>query len=98
MLINAKKAPESKRILPAAAQSIAKGPNEELWPGIDSSFRLVVLAALRSKQLLRGALPRIEADPRKRRDTSIALEEVKRGLVPFTITGEDEKGDSKVKP
>ena len=98
MLTNSKKAPASKRILPAAVQSAAKGPNEELWPGIDSSFRLVVLAALRSKQLLRGALPRIEADPRKRRDTSIALEEVKRGLVPFTITVEDEKGDGQVKP
>ena len=98
MLNNSKKAPESKRLLPATSQSMAKGPNEELWPGIDSSFRLVVLAALRSKQLLRGALPRIEADLRKRRDTSIALEEVKRGLVPFTITGEDGKNDAQVKP
>ena len=98
MLINSKKAPESKRLLPATSQSMAKGPNEELWPGIDSSFRLVVLAALRSKQLLRGALPRIEADPRKRRDTSIALEEVKRGLVPFTVIGEDEKANGQVKP
>jgi DNA-directed RNA polymerase omega subunit len=98
MLINSKKAPESKRLSPASPQSSAKGPNEELWPGIDSSFRLVVLAALRSKQLLHGALPRIEVDPRKRRGTSIALEEVKRGLVPFTVTGEEEKGDGQVKP
>jgi DNA-directed RNA polymerase subunit K/omega len=28
---------------------------------------------------------RIEPDPLRRRNTSIALEEVKRGLVPFTI-------------
>ncbi len=54
------------------------------WPGIDSKFRLIVVAALRSKQLLHGSLPRIDADPRRRRNTSIALEEVKQGLVAFT--------------
>ncbi|HEX8649910.1 MAG TPA: DNA-directed RNA polymerase subunit omega [Pyrinomonadaceae bacterium] len=74
--------------------------NEEVWPGIDSKFRLIVLAALRSKQLLRGALPRIEADLRRHKNTSIALEEVKRGLVPFTRTDEDQKknGDGKSPP
>lgn len=66
--------------------------NGEQWPGIDSRYRLIVVAALRSKQLLRGSTPRIEADPLKRRNTSIALEEVKRGLVPFTtIDKEQEK-------
>jgi DNA-directed RNA polymerase omega subunit len=63
----------------------------ELWPGIDSRFRLIVVAALRSKQLQRGARPRIEADPRRRRNTSIAIEEVKQGLVPFT----DSEGEPK---
>lgn len=58
------------------------------WPGIDSRYRLIVVAALRSKQLLRGATPRIKADPLKHRNTSIALEEVKQGLVPFTIADE----------
>lgn len=57
--------------------------------GIDSHFRLIVVAALRSKQLLRGARPRVEADPLRRKSASIALEEVKRGLVPFTITDGD---------
>jgi DNA-directed RNA polymerase omega subunit len=66
--------------------------NEDQWPGIDSRYRLIVVAALRSKQLLNGSLPRIEPDSRKRRNTSIALEEVKRGLVPFTITHEEKKG------
>ena len=65
--------------------------NEEEWPGIDSTFRLIVVAALRNKQLLRGARPRIDADPRKRKNASIALEEVKRGLVPFTITDKVQK-------
>jgi DNA-directed RNA polymerase omega subunit len=65
--------------------------NEEEWPGIDSKFRLIVLAALRSKQLVRGSPPRIEVDQRRRKNTSIALEEVKRGLVTFTLTDGDQK-------
>ena len=56
---------------------------EEQWPGIVSRFQLVLLAGRRSKQLLKGAHPRIPADPLKRRNTSIALEELRRGLVPF---------------
>src|SRR2546423_13056009 len=58
--------------------------NEGTWPGIDSRFRLIIVAGLRTKQLLHGSKPRIEADKGKRRNTSIALEEVKRGLVHFT--------------
>lgn len=68
--------------------------NKEQWPGIDSRYRLIVVAALRSKQLLRGAPPRIAADPLKRRNTSIALEEVKRGLIHFRITDKDEENNS----
>ena len=68
--------------------------NEEQWPGITSRFRLVVVAALRSKQLVQGSPPRIAADPRRHRNTSIALEEVKQGLVPFTIPGKDQKDES----
>ena len=53
------------------------------WPGIVSRFQLVILATHRSKQLLLGAQPRIVADRLKRRNTSIALEELRRGLIPF---------------
>ena len=56
---------------------------DEYWPGIVSRFQLVLLAGRRSKQLFNGAHPRIPADPLKRRNTSIALEELRRGLVPF---------------
>jgi DNA-directed RNA polymerase omega subunit len=68
---------------------------ENEWPGIDSRYRLIVVAALRAKQLLHGSLPRIDADPLRRRNTSIALDETKRGLVPFTLIGKDkpESGD-----
>ncbi len=61
----------------------------EQWPGIDSHFRLIIVAALRSKQLMRGSMARIETDPLRRRNTSIALEEVKRGLVSFTLSDPD---------
>jgi DNA-directed RNA polymerase omega subunit len=69
----------------------AVGPDGgERWPGVDSRFRLVIVAAQRSKQLQRGAHPRIEADPKRRRTTSIALEEVKLGLVPFVNNSEED--------
>lgn len=63
---------------------------DDEWPGIDSKFRLIVVAALRSKQLLRGSAPRIDADPLRRRNTSIALEEVKQGLVHFVSSNEQD--------
>lgn len=72
----------NSKVTPNAIGDVASG---EQWPGIDSRYRLIVVAAQRSKQLQRGSTPRIEADSRRHRNTSIALEEVKQGLVPFTI-------------
>jgi DNA-directed RNA polymerase omega subunit len=70
--------------------------NQPQWPGISSHFLLIAIAALRHKQLASGALPRIVADARRHRNTSIALEEVKQGLVPFTnnhdVQGMNNKG------
>lgn len=54
-------------------------------PEVDSKYRLIILAAKRSKQLQRGATPRIEIDPQKHKPTRIALEEVMRGRVHFAI-------------
>jgi DNA-directed RNA polymerase omega subunit len=62
---------------------------EGTWPGIDSRFRLIILAGKRTKQLLHGSKPRIEVDKGRRRNTSIALEEVKRGLVHFVKVDKD---------
>jgi len=50
---------------------------------IDSKYRLIILAAKRSKQLQRGARPRIDIDPTKHKPTRIALEEVISGKVKF---------------
>lgn len=57
---------------------------QESGPGEISRFRAVVVAALRAKQLRRGSKPRIESNPNKHKDTSIAMEEVRRGLINFT--------------
>ena len=57
-------------------------------PEVDSKYRLIILAAKRSKQLQRGATPRIEIDPQKHKPTRIALEEVIRGRVHFSIKEE----------
>ncbi len=58
-------------------------------PEIDSKYRLIILAAKRSKQLQRGARPRIDIDPAKHKPTRIALEEVMRGKVHFSLNRED---------
>ena len=60
-------------------------------PEVDSKYRLIILAAKRSKQLQRGAQPRIEIDPQKHKPTRIALEEVMRGRVQFDIKEDGEK-------
>ena len=60
-------------------------------PEIDSKYRLIILAAKRSKQLQRGARPRIEIDPVKHKPTRIALEEVIRGRVNFSVKDGDGK-------
>ena len=61
-------------------------------PEVDSKYRLIILAAKRSKQLQRGARPRIDIDALKHKNTRIALEEVMRGRVNFTmkVDGEEE--------
>jgi len=65
------------------SSNVSTNASSPEWPGIVSRFQLVILAAHRSKQLLQGAKPRIVADRLKRRNTSIALEELKRGLILF---------------
>ncbi len=42
---------------------IEKEAENENAPEVDSKYRLIILAAKRSKQLQRGAQPRIEIDP-----------------------------------
>ena len=60
-------------------------------PEIDSKYRLIILAAKRSKQLQRGARPRIDIDALKHKNTRIALEEVMQGRVNFSKTNDGEE-------
>jgi DNA-directed RNA polymerase subunit omega len=61
---------------------------------IDSKYRLIILAAKRSKQLQRGARPRIDVNnTEKHKNTRIALEEVMRGRVNFTVNKEEEDAE-----
>jgi DNA-directed RNA polymerase omega subunit len=60
-------------------------------PDIDSKYRMIILAAQRSKQIQRGALPRVEMDPRKRKPTRIAMKEFQDRKVNFKILEPDKK-------
>ena len=64
-------------------------------PEIDSKYRLIILAAKRSKQLQRGARPRIDIDTLKHKNTRIALEEVMRGRVNFSVTDDGAPANEK---
>ncbi len=58
---------------------------EQERPTLDSKYRLILVAAQRSKQLQKGARPRVEMDAQRHKPTRIALEEVQRGVVNFSI-------------
>lgn len=63
-------------------------PQEEIIdpPAIDSKYRMIILAAQRSKQLQRGAIPRVDADIRKTKPTRIAMKEFENRKVNFSFT------------
>jgi DNA-directed RNA polymerase omega subunit len=63
-------------------EQMSENPAEN-GPAEISRFRAVVVAGLRVKQLRRGSKPRIELDGKKHKDTSVAMEEVRRGLIAF---------------
>ncbi len=58
-------------------------------PKIDSKYRKILIAAKRSKQIQKGALPRVNMGNHK--PTRVALEEVERGLIDFEIVDKEEK-------
>jgi DNA-directed RNA polymerase subunit omega len=74
----------------ASKEEIEETVDETQTPEIDSKYRLIILAAKRSKQLQRGARPRIDIDSLKHKNTRIALEEVMRGRVNFKVTNDEE--------
>jgi DNA-directed RNA polymerase omega subunit len=79
--------PERDMAKPADATTTTEELNEPLHenPTLDSKYRLILVAAQRSKQLQKGARPRVEMDTQRHKPTRIALEEVQRGVVNFSI-------------
>jgi len=62
-----------------------KVPPEPL-PPIESRFLFVDVAALRAKQLRKGARPRLEDEvPQHHKAERVAMEEVRRGLVYYDV-------------
>jgi len=74
----------------SSIEEVEASDEETPAPEIDSKYRLIILAAKRSKQLQRGARPRIDIDALKHKNTRIALEEVMQGRVNFSKTDEEE--------
>jgi DNA-directed RNA polymerase subunit omega len=60
---------------------------DEFTTDIDSKYRLVLLAAKRSKQLQKGARPRVQSVSKK--PTRVALEEVERRLVRYQTVSKE---------
>ena len=50
-------------------------------PAIDSKFRLVLLAATRAEQIMRGARPKVEAA--KKKSVRVAMDEISHQLVDW---------------
>lgn len=61
-------------------------------PEIDSKYRMILLAAQRSKQLQRGAISRVDIDTRKSKPTRVAMKEIQNRKVDFEILEPDSSG------
>lgn len=82
----------------AAAEPEAPPAPRPKAPPIESRFLFVDVAAMRAKQLRRGALPRLdEGDdvevhrPHPHKAERVAMEEVKRGLVLYDVPAPPQK-------
>jgi DNA-directed RNA polymerase subunit omega len=55
----------------------------KLIEGFDSNYRFIQVAAKRARQLQNGARPQVNLETRK--ETKVAMEEIKAGKVEWTI-------------
>lgn len=72
----------------AENETFTNGEDQEISHEVDSKYRMILIAAQRSKQLQRGAKARVTLDSAKHKTTRIALEEVKHQKIDFKITEE----------
>ncbi|MFZ1701383.1 MAG: DNA-directed RNA polymerase subunit omega [Pyrinomonadaceae bacterium] len=63
-------------------------------PAIDSKYRMIILAAQRSKQIQRGATPRVDLDLRRTKPTRIAMNEFENRKVNFSFTDQDSETET----
>ena len=68
---------------------MAENHDEPVEHTIDSKYRKILIAAKRSKQIQRGARPRVQMPNNK--STRVAIEEINRGLVDFEVVGPDDE-------
>jgi DNA-directed RNA polymerase omega subunit len=91
---------ETNDVLGSATDPDALPAPRPKAPPIESRFLFVDIAAMRAKQLRRGAVPRLDPDgsadihrPQPHKAERIAMEEVKQGLVlydlPQTSSGDE---------
>ena len=78
---------EKKAAAAAAEVEDIDSETEEIIdpPDIDSKYRMIILAAQRSKQLQRGAISRVDIDTRKSKPTRVAMKEIENRKVNFDI-------------
>ena len=84
---------ETDDVLDPGAESDTPPAPRPKAPPIESRFLFVDVAAMRAKQLRRGALPRLDDDPTSsephrpdpHKAERVAMEEVRRGLVLYEV-------------
>jgi DNA-directed RNA polymerase subunit K/omega len=81
-------------VTPAGAEQVGEQGDDSteqadvetpLAPPITSRFLFVNVAGKRATQLARGAKPRVEVIDGRRYAARLAMEEVRRGLVPYEL-------------
>ena len=80
----------AEQMIEETAETVENADNSEVTAprvqgDIDSKYRMIILAAQRSKQLQRGAQSRVDIDTRKTKPTRVALREIQEKKVNFTF-------------
>ena len=94
--------PETNDIMDSGADDETEPQPRPKAPPIESRFLFVDVAAMRAKQLRRGALPRLDDDEDQAAKTHwaqplkserVAMEEVRRGLVLYEVPSSTRAAD-----
>jgi DNA-directed RNA polymerase subunit omega len=79
----------AKQTKAEASAAVEAEPREDGAPVIDSKYRMIIVAAQRSKQLQRGARPRVDMNTQRHKSTRVALEEAQQGKLRFVFTEQE---------